>query len=115
MKQPIHTSELDENNIELSSARQDRSGAIKMGENLKKGTILEIDGDEYKRVTDKTKANAVLLEDTDATTVASTAPLLIGGTVDEDMLIFDTANSITADDVREVLRDKNIYLKKRSK
>jgi len=111
MKQPIHEESLDQNNIELSSCRADKSGVIKTGANLKAGAVLEKDGDKYIAVATAANADAVLLEDTDATTADATAPILIGGTVDEDMLTFGVG--VTADDVREVLRDKNIYLKKR--
>ena len=111
MKQPIHEDELDLNNIELSSCRADKSGIIKTGENLTAGTVLEKDGDKYIKVATAANADAILLEDTNATDADTTAPLLIGGTVDEDMLTLGGA--LTVDDVRDVLRDKNIYLKKR--
>jgi len=116
MAQPISEETLDQNNLELSSARQDKSGTIKTGEKLVAGTVLKKDGDKYVQLADvATDADAILLADIDATAEDKIAPILIGGTVDEEMLTFDTGATLTADDVREVLRDKNIYLKKRGK
>ena len=113
MAQPIYTEETNPNGIRLSDWGVDGNGILAISANTyKAGSVLgkNADGD-FELTTDATKAEAVLLGDVDASSEKKNAPILLGGVVDEDMLVF--GGTLTADDARDALRDKNIYLKKR--
>ncbi len=98
------------NPIVISEWRQDSNGVLASGTAYVKGSVLgkNIDGN-YELTTDAAKADAILLDDVDATSSVSNAPILIGGTVDTEQLVF--GGTLTASDVTDTLRDKNIYLK----
>ena len=113
MAQPVYTETTQVDNIVLSDWRVDNGEILATSETVyKAGSVLGKNAaGKLELTTDATKVEAILLGNVDATVADTQGPILIGGAVDEDMLHFGGA--LTADDVREVLRDKNIYLKKR--
>lgn len=112
MAQPIESTEYDPNGVRLSMWGVDGNGVLAEGE-YKKGSVLGKNGDgNFELTEDATKAEAILLEDTVVPAgKTQDAPIVEGGEVAEDALVFGGA--LTVDDVREPLRKLNIYIKKR--
>lgn len=111
MAQPINEESYDGNSMVLSEWRVDGNGVLITG-TYTKGAVLgkDVNGD-FELTTTAANAEAILLEDTVITAATANAPILMGGEVAEQDLSYGGA--LTADDVRDVLRDKNIYMKKR--
>ncbi len=107
----VNTETTNPNGIVLSEWRVDGNGVLVTGTYLK-GAVLgkNLDGN-YELTANATKAEAILLADTVVTTTTANAPIVMGGEVAEEDLSY--GGTLTADDVRDALRDKNIYLKKR--
>ena len=113
MAQPIYTETQETNALVLSDWRVDGNGILASGVKYAAGSVLGKDANaDYELTTDATKVEAILLDDVDATSDKRNGPILLAGEVDEGMLVF--GSSLTADAVRDALRDKNIYLKTRS-
>ena len=110
--QPVYKNEIDSNASVLSDWRVDGNGVLAEGE-YEKGSVLGKDANgNFELTTDATKAEAFLLEDT-VVAVGKTrnAPILTGGVFAEQDI--KLGGALTLDDVRDVLRDKNLYIKKR--
>lgn len=110
--QPIETYETDNNASVLSDWRVDGNGVLAEGE-YENGSVLGKDANgNFELAIDATKAEAILLE---ATTVAvgqvRNAPILTGGIFAEQDI--KLGGVLTVDDVRDVLRYKNLYIKMR--
>lgn len=88
-------------------------GAIIVGlDPLKKGTVLEKVGDNYKKLEIVANADAILLQDVTPTTVGVVSVIAVGGVVEfikEDELYL--ATGITAKDIKPVLRKVGLYIK----
>ncbi len=111
MAQPVNTESYDGNSIVLSEWKVDGNGVLATGIYTKGAVLGKNLAGNYELTTDATKAEAILLEDTVVTAATANAPIVMGGEVAEEDLNYGGA--LTADDVRDSLRDKNIYLKKR--
>ncbi len=110
--QPITKYETEPNASVLSDWCVDGNGVLAEGEH-EKGSVLGKDANgNFELTTDATKAEAILLEDT-TVGVGKTrnAPILTGGVFAEQDI--KLGGALTLDDVRDVLRDKNLYIKKR--
>lgn len=112
MGQPVQTDTYDGNGIVLSDWRVDGNGVLVEGTH-ERGEVLGKDANgNFEKTADATKAEAILLADvTVAAGTTANAPILMGGVVAEQDL--KLGGTLTLDDVRETLRDKNIYLKAR--
>jgi len=112
MGQPVKKESYDGNSIVLSEWGVDGNGVLAPGTYVK-GSVLGKDGSgDYELTATAAKAEAILLDDVTVDAgKTKNAPILMGGTVAEQDLVF--GGTLTADDVRDVLRDKNIYLKMR--
>jgi hypothetical protein len=111
MGQPIQTVEQEGlNPLVISEWRVDGNGVVAGGVAYVKGSVLgkNVDGN-FELTADATKAEAILLDDVDATTGVSNAPILTGGAVDQEQLVL--GGDLTLADVEDALRNKNIYLK----
>lgn len=112
MGQPVSEESYDGNSIVLSEWRVDGNGVLAEGTYTKGSVLGKNVGGNFELTTDAAKAEAILLADvTVATGETSNAPIVMGGEVAEQDLVYGGA--LTVDDVRDVLRDKNIYIKKR--
>ena len=112
MGQPVQTDTYDGNSIVLSDWRVDGNGVLAEGEHTR-GEVLGKNADgNFELTDDATKAEAILLDDVTVPSGATAnAPILMGGVVAEQDL--KLGGTLTLDDVRDTLRDKNIYLKAR--
>lgn len=98
------------NPLVVSEWKVDGNGVLASGSAYVKGSVLGKNTDgNFELTTDATKAEAILLDDVDATAGLKNAPILIGGAVDKEQLVL--GGSLTLTDVEANLRDKNIYLK----
>ena len=93
------------------------SGVIDLGQNLQRGAVLGKISSSGKLVLSDDGASdgsetpyAILNESVDATSADKVAPIILGGEVNEGVLVF--GGSHTADSTRDTLRDVGIYLKK---
>jgi len=80
-------------------------------ETLKEGTVLEKDeANNYKALTDATKADAILAKKTTPTNDGVVTVAIFGGVVmrKEDLILPD---GITISEIKPVLRGKGIYIK----
>ncbi len=115
MKQPVYTESLNHDALVLSDWRVDENGVLLTGTNYAKGTVLGKITSSGKYTISLTAAadgsqvpSAILLEDVDATDSDLNGPILLGGKVDKDLLVFGASH--TADSTESGLRDQNIYL-----
>ncbi len=118
MAQPVHTEEYNSDSIVLSEWRVDEGVTLALGEELEAGAILGKVGADgtYKLSTASASdgsevPSAILLEDVDASASAMEVPVLLGGKVDENLLVLGSGH--TLDSIRNTLREKNIYLTKK--
>lgn len=107
----VNSETTDSNGIVLSEWRVDGNGVLVTG-TYTRGAVLgkDVNGN-FELTATASKAEAILLEDTVIAAATANAPILMGGEVAEQGLNY--GGILTADDVRDVLRDKNIYLKMR--
>ncbi len=111
MAQPVNTESYDGNSIVLSEWKVDGNGVLVTGTYTKGAVLGKNRGGNFELTADATKAEAILLADTVVTDATANAPIVMGGEVAEEDLNY--GGVLTADDVRDSLRVKNIYLKKR--
>lgn len=112
MAQPIESVTLDQNPIVISEWRVDGNGVMAAGTYLK-GSVLgkDVNGN-YELTATAANAEAILLIDiTVPVGLTQNAPINIGGEVAEQSLVL--GGTLTINDVKDVLRDKNIYIKTR--
>ena len=107
----VNSETTNPNGIVLSEWRVDGNGVLVTG-TYTKGAVLgkDVNGN-FELTATAASAEAILLEDVTVTAATANAPILMGGEVAEQDLNY--GGTLTADDVRDVLRDKNIYMKMR--
>jgi len=107
----VNSETTDPNGIVLSDWRVDGNGVLATG-TYTKGAVLgkDVNGN-YELTATAASAEAILLDDVTVTAATANAPILMGGVVAEQDLNF--GGTLTVADVADVLRDKNIYIKKR--
>jgi len=110
--QPVYKTTVENNASVLSDWRVDGTGVLAEGE-YESGSVLGKDANgNLELTTDATKVEAILLEDTIvAAGETKNAPVLQGGIFAEQDI--KLGGSLTVDDVRDELRNKNLYIKKR--
>ncbi|MDM5272085.1 hypothetical protein PGH07_07825 [Sulfurovum sp. zt1-1] len=112
MAQPAYENTYDPNGVVLSEWRVDGERVLVEGTYTKGSVLGAAVGGNYELTATAAEAESILLADiTVPTGETRKAPVVEGGEVAEDALVL--GGTLTIADVKDVLRDKNIYIKKR--
>ena len=106
------TETYDPNPIRLSEWGVDGNGVLAEGTYVAGSVLGKNAAGDYELTTDAAKVEAILLKDTTVPTGETrNAPILEGGEVAEDALVFGAGLTVAL--TKDTLRDKNIYIKQR--